>query len=38
MVGHVPYTTLGEAIFTHPMIAEGITGLLSHVPAEVTRR
>ena len=37
MIGHLPYTTLGEAIFTHPTVAEGLTALLANVPAKVTR-
>jgi len=38
MVGHLPYTTLGQAIFTHPTVAEGLTALLANVPAKGTRR
>jgi pyruvate/2-oxoglutarate dehydrogenase complex dihydrolipoamide dehydrogenase (E3) component len=33
MVGHVPYTTLHHAIYTHPTIAEGLTFLLRNAPA-----
>ena len=29
MVGHLPYTALRQAIFTHPTVAEGLTGLLA---------
>ena len=37
MIGHLPYTTLSQGIFTHPTVAEGLTALLSNVPAKVTR-
>ncbi len=37
MIGHLPYTTLGQGIFTHPTVAEGLTALLANVPARVTR-
>jgi pyruvate/2-oxoglutarate dehydrogenase complex dihydrolipoamide dehydrogenase (E3) component len=33
MLGGMPYTTLRDAIFTHPTIAEGLTPLFSAVPA-----
>ncbi|HME45993.1 MAG TPA: FAD-dependent oxidoreductase [Syntrophorhabdales bacterium] len=38
MVGNLPYTTLREAIFTHPTVAEGLTALLANVPAKATRQ
>ncbi len=38
MIGHLPYTTLGEGIFTHPTVAEGLAALLANVPAKATRR
>ncbi len=38
MVGHLPYTTLREAIFTHPTVAEGLTALLANDPAKATRQ
>ncbi len=34
MIGHLPYMTLGEAIFTHPTVAEGLTALLANEPAK----
>jgi pyruvate/2-oxoglutarate dehydrogenase complex dihydrolipoamide dehydrogenase (E3) component len=34
MIGRLPYTTLREAIFTHPTVAEGLTELLANVPAK----
>jgi pyruvate/2-oxoglutarate dehydrogenase complex dihydrolipoamide dehydrogenase (E3) component len=34
MLGRLPYTTLRDAIFTHPTAAEGLVFLLSSVPAE----
>ncbi len=37
MAGHLPYTTLHQAIFTHPTVAEGLTTLLAKVPARATR-
>ncbi len=37
MVGHLPYTALRQAIFTHPTVAEGLTGLLAKVPARAPR-
>jgi len=33
MVGGLPYTTLRDAIFTHPTTAEGLVFLLASVPA-----
>ena len=38
MIGHLPYTTLREAIFTHPIVAEGLTALLANVPAKAIRQ
>lgn len=38
MIGHLPYTKLGEGIFTHPTVAEGLTALLANVPAKVSRQ
>ena len=38
MIGHLPYTTLREAIFTHPTVAEGLIALLANVPAKATRQ
>ena len=37
MLGHMPYTTLRQGIFTHPTVAEGLTALLANVPAGATR-
>ena len=37
MIGHLPYTTLRQGIFTHPTVAEGLTALLANVPAKATR-
>src|SRR6202034_1757023 len=34
MLGRLPYTTLRDAIFTHPTTAEELVLLLSSVPAE----
>jgi pyruvate/2-oxoglutarate dehydrogenase complex dihydrolipoamide dehydrogenase (E3) component len=31
MVGRLPYTTLRQAIFTHPTVSEGLGGLLARV-------
>ena len=31
MLGHLPFTTLGDALFTHPTAAEGLTVLLAEV-------
>jgi pyruvate/2-oxoglutarate dehydrogenase complex dihydrolipoamide dehydrogenase (E3) component len=33
MIGHLPYTVLRDAIFTHPTMSEGINELLGNVPA-----
>jgi pyruvate/2-oxoglutarate dehydrogenase complex dihydrolipoamide dehydrogenase (E3) component len=33
MLGELPYTTLRNAIFTHPTVAEGLVFLLASVPA-----
>jgi pyruvate/2-oxoglutarate dehydrogenase complex dihydrolipoamide dehydrogenase (E3) component len=33
MLGKLPYTTLCEAILTHPTVSEGLVGLLPNVPA-----
>ena len=33
MLGDLPYTTLRDAIFTHPTAAEGLNVLLASVPA-----
>ena len=33
MLGHLPYTVLRDAIFTHPTSAEGLIGLFSNPPA-----
>lgn len=33
MLGSLPYTVLGDAIFTHPTVAEGLVFLLAGVPA-----
>lgn len=38
ILGQLPYTTLGDAIFTHPTAAEGLTVLLTNVPAKATRQ
>jgi pyruvate/2-oxoglutarate dehydrogenase complex dihydrolipoamide dehydrogenase (E3) component len=37
MLGGLPYTTLRDAIFTHPTTAEGLTVLLANVPAKKAR-
>jgi pyruvate/2-oxoglutarate dehydrogenase complex dihydrolipoamide dehydrogenase (E3) component len=37
ILGQLPYTTLGDAIFTHPTVAEGLTALLTSVPARAAR-
>lgn len=34
MLGELPYTVLRDAIFTHPTAAEGLTVLLSEIPAK----
>lgn len=33
MAGHLPYTVLRDAIFTHPTMSEGLTELLASVPS-----
>ena len=38
MLGNLPYTTLRDAIFTHPTAAEGLNGLLASVPALQAQR
>jgi hypothetical protein len=35
-VRHLPYTTLGEGIFTHPTVAEGLSDLLAGAPVKAT--
>ncbi len=37
MLGHLPYTVLRDAIFTHPTMSEGLNQLLANVPAGSTR-
>ena len=37
MIGHMPYTMLRDAIFTHPTMSEGLNELLAAVPAKGTR-
>jgi len=34
MLGHLPYTALRDAIFTHPTMSEGLNELLASVPAQ----
>jgi len=36
MVGHLPYTMLRDAIFTHPTMSEGLNELLAVVPKKGT--
>jgi pyruvate/2-oxoglutarate dehydrogenase complex dihydrolipoamide dehydrogenase (E3) component len=38
MIGHLPYTTLGDGIFAHPTVAEGLIALLANVPAKEIRQ
>jgi pyruvate/2-oxoglutarate dehydrogenase complex dihydrolipoamide dehydrogenase (E3) component len=38
MLGNLPYTTLRDALFTHPTTAEGLTVLLANVPARQERK
>lgn len=38
MLGGLPYTTLRDAIFTHPTTAEGLTVLLANVPSQQARK
>jgi pyruvate/2-oxoglutarate dehydrogenase complex dihydrolipoamide dehydrogenase (E3) component len=38
ILGDLPYTTLRDAIFTHPTAAEGLTVLLGSVPAREARQ
>ena len=33
MLGSMPYTALGSAIWTHPTAAEGLLGLFANPPA-----
>ncbi len=37
MIGHLPYTTMRNAIFAHPTIAEGLTFLLQSTPISPAR-
>jgi len=37
MIGHMPYTMLRDAIFTHPTMSEGLNEILAAVPAKGTR-
>jgi pyruvate/2-oxoglutarate dehydrogenase complex dihydrolipoamide dehydrogenase (E3) component len=32
MIGHLPYTALRDAIFTHPTMSEGLNEILANVP------
>jgi hypothetical protein len=32
MIGKLPYTTLRDAVFTHPTMAEGLGALVGGVP------
>ncbi len=36
MIGHMPYTMLRDAIFTHPTMSEGLNQILAAVPAKGT--
>jgi pyruvate/2-oxoglutarate dehydrogenase complex dihydrolipoamide dehydrogenase (E3) component len=38
MMGKLPYTALGDAVFTHPTMAEGLGPLFSGVPARTPAR
>ena len=38
MIGHMPYTLLRDAIFTHPTMSEGLIKLLTSAPAKRTPR
>jgi pyruvate/2-oxoglutarate dehydrogenase complex dihydrolipoamide dehydrogenase (E3) component len=38
MLGGLPYTTLRDAIFTHPTTAEGLNVLLASVPAKAAQQ
>jgi pyruvate/2-oxoglutarate dehydrogenase complex dihydrolipoamide dehydrogenase (E3) component len=38
ILGNLPYTTLRDAIFTHPTAAEGLNVLLANVPALQVRK
>ena len=38
MLGSLPYTMLRDAIFTHPIAAEGLIFLLASVPAKAMQR
>jgi pyruvate/2-oxoglutarate dehydrogenase complex dihydrolipoamide dehydrogenase (E3) component len=38
MLGGLPYTTLRDAIFTHPTAAEGLVSLLASVPAKAMQQ
>jgi pyruvate/2-oxoglutarate dehydrogenase complex dihydrolipoamide dehydrogenase (E3) component len=37
MIGHLPFTMLRDAIFTHPTMSEGLNQLLAAVPSKSTR-
>jgi len=37
MIGHMPYTMLRDAIFTHPTMSEGLNEILAAVPPKGTR-
>jgi pyruvate/2-oxoglutarate dehydrogenase complex dihydrolipoamide dehydrogenase (E3) component len=38
MIGRMPYTTLLDAIFTHPTMSEGLIPLMASIPAKSTQR
>ncbi|MBV9036609.1 MAG: hypothetical protein JO182_19125, partial [Acidobacteriaceae bacterium] len=35
MVGHLPYTVLRDALYTHPTMSEGFVFMLSDLPAQI---
>jgi len=37
MLAHLPYTTLRDAILTHPTMAEGLNALFGNVPSGTGR-
>jgi hypothetical protein len=38
MLGHLPFTVLRDALFTHPTAAEGLTVLLADVASREENR
>jgi hypothetical protein len=37
MIAKLPYTTLRDAVFTHPTLLEGLVSLFSAVPVKASK-